>query len=792
MGQRKIATLLTLKDKISTPLVGVSKKVTKVSNDMKKAQKQVADWQKGMVKGIDKVVKAGLALGALGGAVAIKLGYDGLKQLDEGSAKVKSIAKDSLELKKIQKDLLKYSNKTGIAVNELSETQYNAISSGVKSTESIEASVTASKLAIAGFTDSTASLKTLTSTMNVYGLTGVKAMTDISDKMLVTQNLGVTTVAELSESLGDVTPIAKSAGMGIDDVLSSVATLTKGGMSTSKSITNMKGVISSIIKPTAEAQKTMKSFGIDMSVSAIKSKGFPKVMQELKEKTKGNTEIMGKLFGGVEALAGALALTSDTGMKDFINTLDEMKNSAGATDEAYKIMTNTIGFKTKKIGNTIKNTFTGLMNTQSGAIGEYLDKINNWFDKNQETLTKWVSSVGNGISKVVGVFESIFKFFKKFSFIIGPVLVFITTLWAVVKVIGILKPLIMGLNTVWLILNGTLVVTPLGWIVLGIAAVIAIGYALWKNWDKILEKIKQLGSSFSEFGGKYTSTFVESIKRVIAIVKDILKEIINSFKPVVETLKTIFGQIASVIKGLMPILIPIIGFIMTVFVIKMVYAFLVILNNIKAVFTTIAGIVNGILKVFSGVIDFVVGVFTLDWDRAWQGIKTIFSGIIDIIHSIWKGLVDLLTSPVDAIVNILDSVFKEKIKGIKELWSGLKNFLKHPIKGVVNLFKKEHQDVNVKNSKLKGYARGGIANKPSIFGEAGREIAIPLNKNKRSKELLRKANREIGLEGKTIVNNESKPNIVLQFNQPIYGFADFKNQVAKALVDIVDTEPNVI
>ena len=34
-----------------------------------------------------------------------------------------------------------------------------------------------------------------------------------------------------------------------------------------------------------------------------------------------------------------------------------------------------------------------------------------------------------------------------------------------------------------------------------------------------------------------------------------------------------------------------------------------------------------------------------------------------------------------------------------------------------------------------GYANGGIATKPSIFGEAGAEMAIPLTQNKRGRAL---------------------------------------------------------
>ncbi|MET3831028.1 phage-related minor tail protein [Paenibacillus sp. DS2363] len=45
---------------------------------------------------------------------------------------------------------------------------------------------------------------------------------------------------------------------------------------------------------------------------------------------------------------------------------------------------------------------------------------------------------------------------------------------------------------------------------------------------------------------------------------------------------------------------------------------------------------------------------------------------------------------------------------------------------------------------MKQYADGGIANEPSIFGEAGPEIAIPLNNKPRSQGLLEEANRIMG------------------------------------------------
>ena len=50
-----------------------------------------------------------------------------------------------------------------------------------------------------------------------------------------------------------------------------------------------------------------------------------------------------------------------------------------------------------------------------------------------------------------------------------------------------------------------------------------------------------------------------------------------------------------------------------------------------------------------------------------------------------------------------------------------------------------------KVANLHKYAAGGFANRPSIFGEAGPEAAIPLKKTKRSYELWEKTGKLLGM-----------------------------------------------
>lgn len=509
---------------MSPKLFKVSKNVKGMSKDMQKASRRATNMANKFSSGVNKMVgkaaKAGAAFATLAGAAVIKVGFDGLDELDEGATKVKSIAKGALELKKIKTDLLKTSNKTGIGVGELSDTQYNAISSGVGAKDSIGAAVTASKLAKAGFTDSNSALKILTSTMNVYGMAGQKAMSKISDKMLITQNLGVTTVAELAESMGPLTPIANSAGLSIDELMANMASLTKNGLKTEEAVTNLKGIMTSVIKPTAEAQKMAKKLGLDFSVDAIKSKGFAKFLAEVKEKTGGSTEKMGKLFGNVRALSGALVLTGK-GFEDFNTSLGAMKNSAGATDEAFKLMENTRGSKLRKLKNIAKNTATSIMNSQSGAIGKMVDDLKTWVDENQDNIQKWAENIGNSLAKIVRFVKNVFGFIKKHQNIIVFVLTFTVALAGLMKAFKAVQVVIQLAQVAFALFNGTIAISPIGWAIGIIAGLIAIGVLLWKNWDKVKEVAGSLWDKTKEvFGG---------IKESITGAFDSAKEKVGAF-----------------------------------------------------------------------------------------------------------------------------------------------------------------------------------------------------------------------------------------------------------------------
>ncbi len=224
----------------------------------------------------------------------------------------------------------------GMPVDQ-AEAAYDIISAGAETAEQAITTLTsANKLAVGGMTTIGVAADGLTSILNAYASRGLTAA-QASDAMFISARDGKTTIDQLSASVGQVAPIAAAVGVSFDEVAGSLAVLTKGGIKTSESVTGVKAILNSLIKPSDEAKKGAKSIGLEWDSNALKAKGLRGVLQDMAEKTHGSAMMMGVLLGGSEALTPALALTAAKG-EEFAKTMDHMATKAGSTDAAVKKM----------------------------------------------------------------------------------------------------------------------------------------------------------------------------------------------------------------------------------------------------------------------------------------------------------------------------------------------------------------------------------------------------------------------------------------------------------------------
>lgn len=210
---------------------------------------------------------------------------------------------------------------------------YDVLSSGFTKSADASAVLAASlKLATGGQAEASDTTRALTGVLNAYGDSSEKAQLR-ADQFFQTVNLGVTTVPELSKSLGLVTSTASSAGVSFEELSAAIATATLKGQTTSSAIEGIRGTIASLITPTSGAAKELARLGIVVNATTLQQKGLLGTLQEINTATGGNVDSINKIIEGQVGLATALSLSKDGGVA-FAANLEQISYASGATQKA--------------------------------------------------------------------------------------------------------------------------------------------------------------------------------------------------------------------------------------------------------------------------------------------------------------------------------------------------------------------------------------------------------------------------------------------------------------------------
>lgn len=167
-------------------------------------------------------------------------------EFETSTAKVATIADTGQKsLGTISSEIRAYSNETGEAATDMAEATYQAISASVNTADAVSFAGTATKLAVGGFTSAANSVDVLTTAINAYGLEASDA-THISDVLITTQNLGKTSVDQLSQSVGKVIPLASAYNVELENLSSAYAVMTANGVATAETGTYLKAMLNEL------------------------------------------------------------------------------------------------------------------------------------------------------------------------------------------------------------------------------------------------------------------------------------------------------------------------------------------------------------------------------------------------------------------------------------------------------------------------------------------------------------------------------------------------------------------
>lgn len=366
---------------------------------------------------------AGQSLGkSLIGAVGKILAAAGIGKMlqaafTEGSAyetevaKVGTIADTSkVSIEDLKGQITDLSGTMGIAAGDLAEATYQAISAGQDTGDAVAFAGQAAKLAAAGFTSSSSAVDILTTALNAYGLGADKAG-HVSDVLLTTQNLGKTSVDELSASMGRVIPLAAAYKVNVENLSSGLAIMTANGIATAEATTYTKSMLNELGDTGSTVGKILqKETGQGFAELMDSGQSLGDVLQVLYDSVGGDATQFAALWSSVEAGTGALSL-ANSGAEKFNDVLAQMENSSGATETAYTTMTDTMAHRMESLKTNAANLGIALFDSVSGKLGAAVSLASGYL----QTLTDGFTSGG-----FAGLAEGLGSIFTDLTTNVGP------------------------------------------------------------------------------------------------------------------------------------------------------------------------------------------------------------------------------------------------------------------------------------------------------------------------------------------------------------------------------------
>lgn len=342
---RTIQIVFEAVDNTGTGISALSKGVGDLAGNLESATQPMADLSKGIFATDAAMLVLGTAMIGWATGAAAKF------QTAQGEINsILGIAPEKME--KFSEDILAYSTTSTQSIADINKAVYDAVSAGVKYEDALKAVAAAEQLAVAGKASINEAMTLLIPTLNAYG-EDMDQVGRYSDVFFTAVKLGVTTIPEMSNALGQLAPTAAAVGVPIETIGAALATLTANGIGTSEVTTGLKAALSNIIKPSSDAAKAAEELGVGFGVTELKSLGLEGMLKKLYEATGGNVTEMARFFGSTEALNSVLSLTSGSSEK-FTANLKAMESSAGATAAAYKIMADTLDNANKQLVNSIE------------------------------------------------------------------------------------------------------------------------------------------------------------------------------------------------------------------------------------------------------------------------------------------------------------------------------------------------------------------------------------------------------------------------------------------------------
>ena len=616
-------------------------------------------------------------------------------------AKVNTIADTTqVPLEKISQEVMALSNKTGVAASDLAEDVYNAISAGQQTGDAVNFVSYSTKLAKAGFAETSQTLDVLTTILNAYRMSADK-VGNVSDMLIQIQNKGKVSVGELSSVMGKIIPTANAYNVSLEQLGATYAIMTSKGIAAAETTTYANSMLNELGKSGSTADKILRKVaGGGFSDLMANGSSLAEVLDVLQKEAQKSGKTIADMFGSAEAGKAAMSILSN-GVDGFNESVEGMLNSVGATETAFGIMADTTENKMAKAKNSINNLQIVLGQNLLPIVGNVADKVAGVVTKVSE-FAQANPQLVQTVLKVVGALAALklgglgLKLgFQEMSLGVNTAKIVLETLRSKflilqagsIGLIGRLKNLGKSLTTLGGIKNllggmGGIAGKILP-IVAVVAAVITVVQLLRKNFDKVREAVGRI------FGDKGLEIF-DKIVAAVTAAGDAIKNVFSGgnmdaarqkiesifgakgtavFDGFIRAAQTVGSAIGSLVgfitEHVVPVAEQVLGVIVSDVIPRIVggiqQAAPVIMQIVQAIANFIAGIIPVIGGFIAGIMPVISEIITFVQTNVFPIVQQIFSFIVStVLPAIVSGvqfLAATITAVLSAVLPVVQTVF---------------------------------------------------------------------------------------------------------------------------------------
>ena len=277
----------------------------------------------------------------------------------------------------------------GFTLADVNKAMFNSVSAGVSAGNAVNFLKEASMLAIAGVTDLKSAALGLTTVINAYGM-GAEDANRVSEIFFTTQKFGVTTVEELSKSIGVVVPFAAASGIAFEELGAAIAVTTRSGLDAAKTVTALRAAISQMQKPTGQSIDLFTKWGIPIGAAEMKLVGFTETMRRLNEVYKQSPRDIELMFGNVRGLTAIFSIAGENAgeYSRFLKAMVEDTGELSSLQAALATNMESADIKLKRLDTSMKNLKVSI--GSSKWMADLVTEMTNFFNVlSSENLSGW-------------------------------------------------------------------------------------------------------------------------------------------------------------------------------------------------------------------------------------------------------------------------------------------------------------------------------------------------------------------------------------------------------------------